>query len=136
GRDGEHIHQGNAAEEMFLRIVKHPAHGSMVAPHYPLYPVEGTEHMGLVYHAAAAASDEYVLAVIGHPHHFMRHDLAYRNDQVVCPVHYALVHFHVHRVRNQPVGNLRHIFCRDLADPDHILPPVVDNESIMWYVPA
>ena len=72
-----------------------------------------------------AAADEDVLVVIGHAHHFVRHDLADRKHEVVAAFPDQAIELGRPGAGPDALRRLANELRRDLADGDHAAAPVV-----------
>ena len=103
----------------------------MIFSHHALHAVDRADHVGLVDHVAAADADKEVFRVVRHADDLVRHDLTRGNDEVVALVHHTAVNFHADRVMPEAFRDFFQIRSRNLADLDHIVPPVMDEHAFI-----
>ena len=113
---------GRSRRKRLDGVVEEAAHGRLDAAHHALHAVGRAQEVRLVDDVRAAGADDDVLGVIGHAHHFVRHDLADRKDEII-PGEQELVHLDAHAVIHQPAGPLLNQLAGHLADlPDAVAP--------------
>ena len=81
---GEHVDQWQLGAELVLGVVQDAAQGRVGPAHHPFHAVGRADEVAFVDAPHPAAADENVFVVVGHAHHFVRHDLADREHQVVA----------------------------------------------------
>ena len=117
------------AAEVVLGVVEDAAQGRVGPAHHPFHAVGGADEVALVDARRPAGADEQVLVVVGHADHFVRHDLADREDQVVAALPHQPVELRRPRLAVDALGGLGDELGRHLADGDHVVAPVVDAEQ-------
>ena len=127
--DRQHEDHRQLAAEMLLGVVEDAPQGRVGPAHHPFHAVGGADEVALVDARRPAGADEQVLVVVGHADHFVRHDLADREDQIVPAFPHQPVQLHGPRLAPDALGGLGHELGRDLADRDHVVAPVVDAEQ-------
>ncbi len=110
---------------MVLGVVQDAAQGRVGPAHHALHAVGRADEVAFVDALHAAAADEDVLVVVGHAHHFVRHDLADREHQVVAAFPDQPIELGRPRAGPQALRRLAHEIGRDLADGNHAVSPVV-----------
>ena len=114
---------------MFLCVVQHAAKGSVGPAHHPLHAVGGADEMTFIDAPHAACADEEVLVVVGHAHHFVRHDLPDGEHQVVAALPNEPIELGGPGAVPDPLGHAANVRSRHLADGHHVVPPVVLAEK-------
>ena len=79
----------------------------------------------------SAHADEQVLRVVRHADHFMRYDLTGRDDEIIALIHHAAVDLHADRLMPEAICDFFQIACRNLADFDDVMPPIMDDHAFI-----
>ena len=58
GRDRKGKEDRAFIQEMLHPVIKYLTHGSVVAAHHALHPVNRADHVAFIYHVASAHADE------------------------------------------------------------------------------
>ena len=103
----------------------------MVFSHHALHAVNCADHVRFVDHIAAADADKEVFGVVRHADDLVRHDLTGRNDEVIAFVHHAAVDLYADGLVPEPLCDFFEIGSRNLADFDHVMPPVMDDHAFI-----
>jgi hypothetical protein len=132
--DRHDVDDADVLQVVLVGIVQDGADGRLGPAHHALHSVGRPEEVRPVYRVATARSDQHVLEAVGHPGHFVRHNLSDGEDGVVAPLDEAPVDFDRdlevrHTLAEHPPGCLMNEPGRHCAEPDQILPPIVLLEA-------
>jgi len=83
---------------------------------------------------AAASAHQNIFGVIGHANHFMRHNLAYRKNQVESALDNEPIHLRRPGKVELALGLLVNELRRHLAERDDIGAPAVHAKKVMRHV--
>ena len=129
--DGQDEQNRAVAQEMFHAVVEDLPHGRMVFSHHALHAVNCADHVRFVDHIAAADADKQIFRVVRHADDLVRHDLTGRDDEVIAFIHHAAVDLYADGFVPEPLCDFFEIGSRNLADFDHVMPPVMDDHAFI-----
>ena len=122
---GQHVDQRQLAAEMVLGIVQDAAERRVGPAHHPFHAVGRADEVALVDAPGPARADEDVLIVVGHARHFVRHDLADREHEVVAAFPDQPIELGRPRTGPDPFRRVANKIGWDLANRNHVVPPVM-----------
>ena len=131
---GLDVNDGKLRDEVLSGIFEHLAHRASRTSHQAFHSVGGADEVALVDAFAATYSHEDVLGVVRHSNHLVRHNLAYRKDEVEGRVQQELVHLRGPVVVEFPFGDFFDVGSRHAAYGHDVVAPVVHAEFVQGSV--
>jgi hypothetical protein len=127
--DGEHIDDGDIAQEAVGGVVDGRANGVLGPAHDTFHAVDGSEVVAAVDAIGTARTYEDVLRIVGHADHFMQHDLADGEHEIMTAARDEAIGLRGPWLMQLALGNLFNELAGYFAEGFDIGAPVMDTEE-------